>query len=99
MAGPLVTYRLQCYQHEAFVREAVVSVLAQTYRPLEIINSDDASSDRTFDIILETAREYRGPHRVVVYRSARNRNISGHASETFPLVNGEFFLWLSGDDK
>ena len=96
--GPLVTYRVQCYQHAAFVREAVGSVLAQTYRPLEVLITDDASPDQTFPIVTELARAYRGPHRVVLHRSERNRDILAHANEALPLMRGAFFIWLSGDD-
>jgi glycosyltransferase involved in cell wall biosynthesis len=96
--GPLVTYRLQCYRHEAFVAEAVRSVLAQTYRPLEILITDDASPDRTFEIAQQIARDYRGPHRVVLHRSERNREILEHCNEALHLVQGEFFVWMSGDD-
>lgn len=96
--GPLVTYRLQCYRHEAFVHEAVSSLLAQTYRPLEILITDDASPDRTFEIAASLARAYRGPHRVILYRSERNRDILEHCNEALHLMRGEFFLWLSGDD-
>ncbi|HTZ36144.1 MAG TPA: glycosyltransferase [Stellaceae bacterium] len=97
-SGPLVTYRLQCYRHENFVAEAVRSVFAQTYSPLEILITDDCSPDRTFDIITELAAGYRGPHRVVIHRSEQNRHNFGHANEGLPFIGGEFFLWLSGDD-
>jgi glycosyltransferase involved in cell wall biosynthesis len=96
--GPLVTYRVQCYRHEAFVHEAVNSVLAQTYRPLEILITDDASPDRTFEIAESLAHAYRGPHRVVLFRSEQNRDILEHCNEALHLVRGEFFLWLAGDD-
>jgi GT2 family glycosyltransferase len=95
---PLVTYRLQCYRHEAFVHEAVSSVLAQTYRPLEILITDDASPDRTFEIAESLVHAYRGPHRVVLYRSEQNRGILEHCNEALPFLRGEFFLWLGGDD-
>lgn len=97
-SGPLVTYRVQCYRHEAFVAEAVNSVLAQTYSPLEILITDDASTDRTFEVIRNTVQAYRGPHRVLLYRSDRNRDIVGHFNDALHLVRGEFFVLLSGDD-
>ena len=96
--NPLVTYHIQCFRQERFIGEAVRSVLAQTYRPLEVVISDDASPDRTFELIFDLARAYSGPHRVVVHRSEHNRGISSHANETFPLISGKFFVWLSGDD-
>jgi glycosyltransferase involved in cell wall biosynthesis len=97
-ARPLVSYRVQCYRHEAFVREAVTSVLAQTYRPLEIVITDDASPDRTFEIVQTVARAYRGPHRVVLYRSEQNRDIFEHFNEAAHLMRGAFLMWLAGDD-
>jgi GT2 family glycosyltransferase len=96
--NPLVTYRLQCYRHERFVAEAVSSVLAQTYSPLEILITDDCSPDHTYDIILALTGTYRGPHRVIVHRSEHNRHNFGHANEGLPLMSGDFLLWLSGDD-
>ena len=48
---PLVTFALFTYNQERYVREAVEGVLAQTYEPLEIIISDDCSTDMTFSII------------------------------------------------
>ena len=52
---PLVTFALFAYNQEAFIREAVASALSQTYEPLEIILSDDCSTDRTFAIMQELA--------------------------------------------
>src|SRR5262245_33439145 len=97
-SGPLVTYRVQCFQHEAFVREAVSSVLAQTYRPLEVLITDDASTDETFEIAKAVAVQYRGPHRVTLFQSERNRDILAHWNEAQHLMRGDFFLSLSGDD-
>lgn len=96
--GPLVTYRIQCYRHEVFVEEAVRSVLAQTYRPLEVLITDDASPDRTFEVARATAFAYRGPHRVILYRGEQNEDILGHWNDALPLMRGEFFLSLAGDD-
>ena len=51
---------------------------SQTYEPLEIILSDDCSSDRTFEIIEEMAREYQGPHLVKERRGERNVGVIDH---------------------
>ena len=70
----LVTFALFAYNQEKFIREAVEGAFSQTYEPLEIILSDDYSSDRTFEIIERMAAEYTGPHRVIVRYS---RSCSG----------------------
>ncbi len=48
---PLVTIGLVTYRQERFVRDAVRSVLAQTYSPLQVVICDDDSPDATFDIL------------------------------------------------
>ena len=63
---PLICFGLLAYNQEPFIREAVEGALAQTYAPLEIILSDDCSTDRTFEIMQETVAAYRGPHKVVL---------------------------------
>ena len=45
---PLVTMGLVTYRQERYVREAVRSVLAQTYSPLQIVICDDASPEFHF---------------------------------------------------
>ena len=49
---PLVTFALFAYNQEKLITAAVEAAFAQTYQPLEIIISDDESSDKTYDTIL-----------------------------------------------
>jgi glycosyltransferase involved in cell wall biosynthesis len=42
---------IPAYNHEAFVEDAVRSVFAQTYRPLELFVVDDGSQDRTVSVV------------------------------------------------
>ena len=51
MEGPLVSFCVKCYNQERYIGEALEGVFAQTYRPLEIVISDDASTDRSWEII------------------------------------------------
>jgi glycosyltransferase involved in cell wall biosynthesis len=50
ISTPLVTVCIPTYNGEKFVAEAIYSVLSQTYPNLEIILSDDNSSDQTVEI-------------------------------------------------
>ena len=54
---PLVTVALFAYNSEELVGDAVESLLAQTYSPLEIILSDDCSTDGTFEVMRRLAEE------------------------------------------
>ncbi|MGH7124251.1 MAG: glycosyltransferase family 2 protein, partial [Stellaceae bacterium] len=98
MASPLVTLLLMTYRQEPFVREAVRSALAQDYQPLQIIISDDASPDRTFEVIAEETHGYRGPHEVQIRRNAERRRSIRHMEEAVSLARGELVVTAHGDD-
>ena len=53
MSGELVSVVMPAFDEERFIGEALRSVLAQTYRPVEVIVVDDGSSDRTAAIAAE----------------------------------------------
>ncbi|MFO1431402.1 MAG: glycosyltransferase [Candidatus Competibacteraceae bacterium] len=95
---PLVTFALFAYNQERFIREAVEGALAQTYSPLQIILSDDCSSDRTFEYMKEMARSYEGPHQIVLNRNESNQGIGGHINRVMRLVKGDLIIVAAGDD-
>ncbi len=99
MEKPLVSLTIICYKAERFVREAIQGALAQTYSPLEIIFSDDASPDRTFEIIQEELKGYTGPHRVVLNRNEKNMGIGAHVSHVWlDIAKGDWIVVSAGDD-
>lgn len=95
---PLVTFALLAYNQEKYIREAVEGAFSQTYEPLEIILSDDCSSDRTFEIMQEMTQKYRGPHLVEVRRGSRNIGVAQHFDTVMRLANGTFVVVAAGDD-
>ncbi len=97
MAPPPVSYLLAIYEQEPYVRAAVRSALAQDYQPLEIIVSDDASRDASFDVVKEEVERYRGPHRVVLNRNPENLHLA-HTHRLLELAKGRFVIRAHGDD-
>lgn len=95
---PLVTFALFAYNQEQYIRQAVEAALAQTYEPLEIILSDDCSSDATFHVISDLAAAYTGPHSVVARRNATNLGLADHLSTVMEAVNGALIVVAAGDD-
>lgn len=95
---PLVTFALFAYNQEAYIREAVEGAFAQTYSPLEIILSDDCSTDRTFEIMQEMAAEYRGPHQVRVIRNQKNMGLVPHFLARCREAAGSIIVVAAGDD-
>lgn len=98
MSKPLVTFALVSYNQEKFIREAVEGAFAQTYSPLEIILSDDCSTDRTFEIMAEMAGAYRGPHNVRLHKSQTNLGLCPLLDGVVKLAQGEWIVIAAGDD-
>ncbi|NIJ41636.1 glycosyltransferase involved in cell wall biosynthesis [Parvibaculum indicum] len=95
---PLVTFVVFAYNQEKYICEAVEGAFAQRYSPLEIILSDDCSSDRTFEIMEEMAEAYKGPHKVRVRRNAFNLGTALHVQSAFVVSTGKLFVVAAGDD-
>jgi len=98
-ATPLVSLILYAFNEEPYVGEAVSSVLAQDYSPLEIVLSDDGSSDQTFEIMQEMARQYRGPHAVHLFRNPVNTGICSQLNAAVQLSSGSLILLANADDR
>lgn len=95
---PLITFALMAYNQEQLIEEAVAGALAQAYSPLEIILSDDCSTDRTFSIMSKMVEGYAGPHRVTLNRNPHNLGLMGHINALFDMAEGEIFVLAAGDD-
>jgi glycosyltransferase involved in cell wall biosynthesis len=97
-AEPLVTFALFAYNQERFIREAVDGALSQSYSPLEVVLSDDCSTDRTFDIIRDLAATYTGPHRIIINRNDTNLGLGAHINKVVSISHGEILVMAAGDD-
>ena len=96
--GPLISFIMTSYRQESIVAEAVESALAQDYSPLEIIFTDDASTDSTFETIRALADRYEGPHKIVLNRNPENLGIAGNVDRAVELSTGELIVVAAGDD-
>lgn len=95
---PLVTFALFSYNQERYIREAVEGALSQTYSPLQIILSDDCSSDNTFEIMQTMVKKYLGPSEIILNRNPHNFGICSHVNRIMELAKGELIVIAAGDD-
>jgi glycosyltransferase involved in cell wall biosynthesis len=95
---PLITLILLCYNHEKFIAEALDSVLAQSYVPLEIVIIDDCSSDRTAEIITGKLAAHLGGSKIPFVRNPRNMGGKISIETGLKMTTGRFVLIISGDD-
>jgi hypothetical protein len=96
--APLASLLLITFNQQETVADAIRGALAQTWAPLEILISDDASADDTFAAAERCVRDYRGPHAVALYRNERNLGISAHLSALAARASGEMLFIAAGDD-
>ncbi|WP_044041244.1 glycosyltransferase family 2 protein [Caballeronia insecticola] len=96
--APLASLLLITFNQQDTVADAIRGALAQTWAPLEILISDDASSDGTFAVAEACVRAYRGPHTVRLYRNEKNLGISAHLSALAARASGEMLFIAAGDD-
>lgn len=95
---PLVTFVLLAFNQELYVRQAVEAALEQDYSPLEIILSDDCSTDSTFEHMKSLVDNYTGPHAVILNRNLVNRGLARHFNELVSKARGEIVVVAAGDD-
>ena len=97
-SNPLVTFVVFSYNQETYIEEAIEGALSQTYAPLEIIISDDCSTDMTFEIIKKKLSNYVGPHTVKIFRNDSNLGVGEHFSRITEIASGDLLIASAGDD-
>lgn len=95
---PKASLLLLTYNQEAIVEEAALACLNQDYEPLEIIFSDDASTDGTFAILEKIGQSYEGPHKIIVRRNDKNAGIGPHYNAAIAASTGDIIITAAGDD-
>ncbi len=98
MQNPLLTFLVLGHNQERFITAAVESAFAQTYTPLQIILSDDASDDHTFPIMEHMARSYKGRHKVELNRNSISEGIGAHLDRLMGMTRGRLIVVNAGDD-
>jgi hypothetical protein len=72
--------------------------LAQDCEPIEVLFTDDGSTDGTYEALLDMAACYRGPHTVRVRRNATNLGIGAHYNAAITDSRGALLITAGGDD-
>ena len=93
---PLVSIGLPVYNGARWLDEAIQSILSQTFRDLELIICDNASTDNTQAICERWARL---DTRVRYYRNETNIGLMPNHNLAFSYARGEFFQWFAYDDQ
>jgi glycosyltransferase involved in cell wall biosynthesis len=93
--SPLVSICIPTYNYERFLPEAIASACAQTYRDVEILVSDNCSTDDTPRL---AAAMVRGDPRIVYHRNEHNLGMVANFNRCLELAAGRYVKFLCADD-
>lgn len=93
-----VTFAILTYNQIDFIEESIKGAFSQDYPNLEIIISDDCSTDGTFEKIKEIISNYKGKHKICLNQTSKNKCILGHFFDIIDLAKGELLVLSAGDD-
>jgi glycosyltransferase involved in cell wall biosynthesis len=94
--NPLVSIHIISYNQREFIDETLTSALEQDYDNLEVIVSDDASTDGTADVIKSYVQKY--PSRLKVIVGGPRLGITGNSNRALKLCHGKYIAFQGGDD-
>lgn len=95
MQEPLISVALCTYNGEKFLLEQMDSILAQTYKNLEIIIVDDCSTDKTTEIINVYAEKDK---RIKLFRNEANLGFNKNFEKALRLTSGDYITISDQDD-
>jgi len=92
---PRVSFGIPVYNGEASLRCCLDSILAQEFTDFEVVVCDNASTDRTPEILVDYATR---DDRFRVHRNDENIGLIRNFNRVFELARGEYFRWVGADD-
>lgn len=93
---PLVSVGIPTYNRPSQLRSALEAISRQTYRNLEIIVSDNASTDPEVNSVLEEFSHK--DERILCVRQKENKGSLANFAYVLKISRGEFFMWAADDD-
>jgi len=92
---PCVSVCLPVYNGQTYISDAISSICEQTFEDLEVIVSDNASTDGTQALCHEAATH---DSRIRYFRADTNRGLAWNWNRAFALATGRYLVWIGHDD-
>lgn len=90
-----VSVIIPCYNQGKYISDAINSVLAQTYKDIEIVIVNDGSTDNSNEIIKTFADKYKN---ILFFDENKNKGVINARNMAIEAASGEFILPLDADD-
>ncbi len=95
MNQPLVSIGMPIYNEERFLEQALDSLQAQNYDNIQILISDNSSTDRTGEIALAIAAK---DPRITYVCTQSNIGAAANFRSVLEQADGDYFMWAAGHD-
>ena len=93
---PRVSVLLTTYNQRDFCRDAVLSAVNQDYSNLEVVISDDGSTDGTVQVLKELKREF--PNRIQLFVDQPHLGLTKNCNRALQACRGDLIAFHAGDD-
>lgn len=93
-----ITFAILSFNQEKYIEKAIDSALNQSRAPFELIISDDASVDQTFERIEKKVATYGGNIRIRLNRNRENLGVAQHLNMVNKMASGDLIIVGAGDD-
>lgn len=98
MSAPLVSIVIPSYNHEKYIEECIVSIIAQAYENIELIVIDDGSQDCSVEKIKELELKCKNRFARFEFRSRENKGLCATLNEGIEWCEGEYYCAIASDD-
>ena len=96
---PMVSVVMITYNHEKYIKQAIEGILIQECNfDIELIISNDASSDQTHSKIEQIIKTYKGPISIKYYNHSDNKGMMKNFVWSLNQANGKYIALCEGDD-
>lgn len=92
---PLVSIIMSVYNTELYLREAVISIINQSYRNLEILICNDCSTDKSQEILTDLAQQ---DQRIILINNNENFKLAKSLNKLIDLSHGKYIARMDADD-
>lgn len=93
---PLISVFIATYNQQNYIEECLNSVLNQSYKNIEIVIADDASTDDTKKILIDYYEKY--PDKIKLILSEVNVGVTKNCNKGLAQCTGEYVALFAGDD-
>ena len=96
---PLISVLIPAYNHEKYVKEAIYSIINQTYNNIELIIINDGSTDNTWEKILSLKDECEKKLTNFICINQPNHGVSYTLNKLASLAQGTYIYIMASDDN